>query len=318
MNQLYNTIGISKQAVNQYAKRQSVFDDNVNLLLIEAEVLRKEHPGCGVEKMYAALKPDFIGRDRFINLFMDLGFRLNKKRNYRRTTYAGSVYYPNLIKGMQVNAPSVIWQSDITYIHVDGKFYYAVFIIDVYTKKIVGYQISDHMRATANVKALNMALKLNQAPIIHHSDRGSQYIYKQYIKILKDNHCQISMALSAQDNAYAERINRTIKEEYLEYWKPKNFQQLKRQINKAVKHYNNKRLHNNIGKLSPVEFENKWFKNQLDVKTVLTIFDNEKLIKTGNTNQGSSCSRSKALFENYYTKILKCHIERSRDLFNQK
>ncbi len=280
MNQLYNTIGISKQAVNQYAKRQSFFDNKVSILLIEAELLRKEHPGCGVEKMYATLKPNFIGRDKFINLFMDLGFRLNKKRNYRRTTYAGSVYYPNLIKGMQVESPSIIWQSDITYIYVDGKFYYAVFIIDVYTKKIVGYQVSDHMRATANVKALNMSLKENQAPIIHHSvpiaiGRGSQYIYSQYITRLKDNHCQISMALSAQDNAYAERINRTIKEEYLEYWKPKNFKQLKQQVSKAVKHYNNKRPHNNIGKLSPVEFENKWFKNQLDVKTVLTIFDNE-------------------------------------------
>ena len=281
MNQLYSTIGISKQAVNQYAKRQLSFDDKVCTLLIEAEELRKEHPGCGVEKMYATLKPDFIGRDRFVELFMDLGFRLKKKRNYRRTTYAGSIYYPNLIKGMEVSAPSMIWQSDITYIYVGDKFYYAVFIIDVYTKKIVGYQVSDHMRATANVKALNMALKTNQAPLIHHSDRGAQYIYKQYIKILKDSHSQISMALSAQDNAYAERINRTIKEEYLDYWKPKNFHQLKRQISKAVNYYNNERPHNNIGKLNPVEFENKWFNNQLNINAVLTIFDNEKLIKTG-------------------------------------
>jgi len=229
MNQLYDTIGVSKQAVYQYAKRQLVFDKKLNILLTEAETLRKEHPGCGVEKMYSTLKPDFIGRDRFVSLFMVLGFRLNKKRNYRRTTYAGSMYYPNLIKGMMINAPSMVWQSDITYLYVAGKFYYAVFIIDVFTKKIVGYQVSDHMRATANVKAMNMALKDNKAPLIHHSDRGAQYIYKQYIKLLKDNDSQISMALSAQDNAYAERINRTIKEEFLDYWKPKNFQQLKRQ-----------------------------------------------------------------------------------------
>ena len=109
MNQLYSTIGISKQAVCQYAKRQLVFDEKVSTLLIEAETLRKEHPGCGVEKMYSALNPDFIGRDRFVDLFMDLGFRLNKKRNYKRTTYAGSIYYPNLIKGMRVFAPSTIW-----------------------------------------------------------------------------------------------------------------------------------------------------------------------------------------------------------------
>lgn len=281
MNQLYNTLGISKQAVYQYAKRQLVFDNKVSTLLIEAETLRKGHPGCGVEKMYITLKPDFIGRDRFIDLFMGLGFRLKKKRNYKRTTYASSIYYPNLIKGMKVFAPSMVWQSDITYIYVDEKFYYAVFIIDIYSKKIVGYQVSDHMRATANVKALEIALKRNKAPMIHHSDRGGQYIYKEYIKVLNDSESQISMALSAQDNAYAERINRTIKEEYLDYWKPKNFEQLKRQMNKAVKHYNNERPHNNIGKLTPIDFENKWFKNQLEVKNVLTIFDNEKLIKTG-------------------------------------
>jgi transposase InsO family protein len=281
MNELYNTIGISKQAVIQYQKRQLIFDDKILILLKEAEILRKEHPGCGVEKMYNTLKPDFIGRDRFIDLFMDLGFRLKKKRNYRRTTYASSIYYPNLIKGMKVFAPSMVWQSDITYIYVDERFYYAVFIIDVYTKKIVGYQVSNHMRATANVKALKMALGSNRAPIIHHSDRGGQYIYKEYIRVLNDNKSQISMALSAQDNAYAERINRTIKEEYLDYWKPNSFDQLKRQVNKAVNHYNTKRPHNNIGKLSPVEFEKKWFKKQLEVKNVLTIFDNEKLVKTG-------------------------------------
>ena len=281
MNQLYDTIGVSKQAVYQYAKRQLVFDKKLNILLTEAETLRKEHPGCGVEKMYSTLKPDFIGRDRFVDLFMDLGFRLNKKRNYRRTTYTGNIYYPNLIKGMRVFAPSTIWQSDITYIYVGERFYYAVFIIDVYTKKIVGYQVSNHMRATANVKALEMALKKNKAPRIHHSDRGGQYIYKEYINALKDNSSQISMALSAQDNAYAERINRTIKEEYLDYWKPKNFQQLKRQMKKAVKHYNTKRPHNNLGKLTPIDFENKLYKDQLEVNNVLTIFDNEKLIKIG-------------------------------------
>jgi len=281
MNELYTTIGISKQAVHQYEKRQLIFDSKVNILLIEAELLRKEHPGCGVEKMYTTLKPDFIGRDRFIDLFMGLGFRIKKKKNYKRTTYAGSVYYPNLIKGMKICSPSMVWQSDITYIYVDEKFYYAVFIIDVYTKKIVGYKVSNHMRATANVKALEMALRSNSAPMIHHSDRGGQYIYKEYIKVLKDNKSQISMALSAQDNAYAERINRTIKEEYLDYWNAKNLDQLKRQVSKAVKHYNNKRPHNNIGKLTPVDFEKKWFENQLEVNNVLTIFDNEKLIKTG-------------------------------------
>lgn len=272
---------MSKQAVNQYNKRQLIFDHNIHNLIIEAEDLRREHPGCGVEKMYTTLKPNFIGRDRFIDIFMDLGFRLNKKKNYKRTTYSTSVYYPNIIKGVVISAPSMIWQSDITYIEVNGVFYYAVFIIDVYTKKIVAHQVSNHMRATSNLEALNRALKENKAPMIHHSDRGGQYIYKDYVALLNANNCKISMALSSQDNAYAERINRTIKEEYLDHWKPKSFKELQRLTDKAVKHYNNERPHNNIGKISPVNFEKKWFNDTSFSKPFFTIFDNEKLLKTG-------------------------------------
>nr|WP_248908081.1 IS3 family transposase [Flavobacterium sp. K5-23] len=272
---------MSKQAVNQYSKRQIAFERNIECLIIEAEELRKEHPGCGVEKMYYALRPNFIGRDRFIDTFMDLGFRIKRHKNYRRTTFSVKVYFPNLIKSMSVYAPSTIWQSDITYIYVGERFYYAVFIIDVYTKKIVGHQLSNHMRATANLSAMQMALENNEAPMIHHSDRGSQYIYNEYIALLKGSGCEISMALSGQDNAYAERINRTIKEEYIDHWKPKTFEQLKKDVDRAVEHYNNKRPHNNIGKLSPVDFENNWFNNPLFSKPIITIFDNEKLIEIG-------------------------------------
>jgi putative transposase len=272
---LYKEIGISKQAVSQYAKRQKVFDYNVHNLIVEAEELRKEHPGCGVEKMYFTLQPDFIGRDNFIDLFMDLGFRIKRNKNYRKTTFASRVNYPNLIKGMEVNKPSTIWQSDITYIYCDDKFYYAVFIIDVYTKKIVGHQLTNHMRASANVKALEMALKSNKAPSVHHSDRGSQYTSIDYLKLLKENKIQISMALSAQDNAYAERINKTIKEEYIDRWKPKNYKQLKKMIDKTVNQYNNKRPHNHIGRLSPIQFENNWYNNTNFSKPKITIFNNE-------------------------------------------
>ena len=275
MNKLYKTIGVSKQAVYQYAKRQLIFDTNVSNLVTEAEELRYEHPGCGVEKMYDTLKPDFIGRDRFVDTMMDLGFRVKRRRNYKRTTISSKIYYPNLIKGMEVNRPSQIWQSDITYIPVGGKHYYAVFIIDVYTKKIVGYQVSDHMRATANLQALQMALSKHPPPEVHHSDRGSQYIYKDYISLLKKQASQISMALSAQDNAYAERINRTIKEEYIDHWKPKTFSELKRFVKKAVIQYNVRRPHNNLEKRSPIEFEKQWSTMKDNNKPKLTIFNNE-------------------------------------------
>lgn len=275
MNQLYQTIGISKQAVYQYAKRQAVFDNQISRLILEADDLRLSHPGCGVEKMHEILAPEFIGRDRFIDTMMDLGYRIKKTKNYKRTTVAGKKYYPNLIKGLQVNAPSTVWQSDITYLPLNGKHYYAVFIIDVYTKKIVGYKVSDNMRAQANLKALQMALEHNQGPVVHHSDRGSQYTYGQYIDLLKENNTKISMSLSGLDNAYAERINRTIKDEYLNYWNPRTFYQLRQCVKKAVINYNQIRVHKHLPKMSPNNFEDYWNTLSPNNRPTITIFNNE-------------------------------------------
>ena len=275
MNKLYKYVGITRQAIDQYCKRQEAFDNKVLCLLSEVEELRKEHPGCGVEKMYYSLNPDFIGRDRFIELFMDLGFRLKKRINYKRTTYAVASKYKNLIKGMSVSAPSIVWQSDITYYDINDKFYYVVFIIDVYTKIIVGHTVSDNMRATANVKAMEMALVNHKAPLIHHSDRGGQYIYKEYITLLEDNKCKISMCKSSQYNAYAERINRTIKEEYLDYWQPADFKKLKHDTQRAVNHYNNKRIHNNLDRIKPAVFAQNWKKQHKNERKIVNIYNNE-------------------------------------------
>jgi putative transposase len=241
------------------------------------EQIRRQHPGCGVEKMYYMIKPGFIGRDKFIEIMMELGFRLKHRRNYQRTTYAGKKVYPNLIKGMPVSSPSTVWQSDITYISVGNKFYYAVFIIDVYSKKIVGYKVSDSMRAKANYEALAMALRVNPAPAIHHSDRGSQYSSIEYINTLKANGCKISMGLTAQDNAYAERINGTIKAEYLHGWKPNTYTQLKRQVDRAVNNYNHHRLHNHLNRLNPVEFEARWYTDPTFDKPTITIFNDNNI-----------------------------------------
>lgn len=278
MNALYRTIGLSKQAVAQYQERQEVFDQKMSGLVKQADALRAEHPGCGVEKMYSALSPDFIGRDRFVEAMMGMGYRLKKKRNYRRTTVAAKEYYPNLIKGLVVDGPGQVWQSDITYLPIGERHFYGVFIIDVYTKEIVGYQVSDHMRAVANVMALELALKEHGPPRIHHSDRGSQYTYKGYTERLEGLGCQLSMAESAQDNAYAERINRTLKEEYLDYWNPKDFKDLKRCVDKAVKQYNNNRPHNNIGKIPPKKYKNKVSLLNVEQRDKLIIFNDQLIV----------------------------------------
>lgn len=270
-------LGISKQAVNQYHRRQLYLDGRVGEMIADAEVVRAAHPGCGVEKLYHVLKPDFIGRDRFIDIMMQVGFRLKRPRNYRRTTYAGRVRYPNLIKGMEIMAPSVVWQSDITYIPIGDRFYYAVFIIDVYSKKIVGYELSESMRATANVGALAMALTTHKAPKIHHSDRGGQYSSIQYVSLLKNQKVRISMGLKAQDNAYAERINRTIKEEYLDLWKAGSYGELKQQVRKAVTNYNQSRPHNHLKKMTPEAFEKRCLTDPKFKKPRITIFDDNNL-----------------------------------------
>jgi len=214
-----------------------------------------------------------MGRDKFIEVMMEQGFRIKRPPNYRRTTQAGKTVYPNLIKGLRVSSPAVVWQSDITYIPVGERFYYVVFIVDIYTKRIVGYKVSSSMRATANYEALAMALKVSPAPLIHHSDRGSQYASLEYTTRLRNSGAKISMGLIAQENAYAERLNRTIKDEYLEYWKPKTFDQLKRQVKKAVLHYNHQRPHNQLQRLSPIDFENKCNKDPAFKKPTITIFD---------------------------------------------
>ena len=274
MNALYQSIGISKQAVHQYNGRQVMLDHKVEQLVLGAELLRKAHPGCGVEKMYYTLKPDFMGRDRFIETFMDLGFGLRRKRNQGRTTYAGKYHYPNLIRGLEVNGPGIIWQSDITYIQVGNRFYYAVFIIDVYSKQVVGYQVADHMRTDINLAALKMALEAHGPPKIHHSDRGVQYTSRDYTNLLKANGCQISMGLTAEDNAYAERFNRTIKEEYLDHWKLKNFRALKGCLRRAVVHYNSTRPHRSLKYQIPDQYKSG--------KTI-TIFNNQTISKPVNS-----------------------------------
>ena len=261
LNDLYQLLGISKQAVHQQEKRQLIFDRKFSELMVEVDALRRDQPGCGVEKMYYTLKPDFIGRDRFVESFMELGYRVKRIKNYHRTTIPVSWKYPNLIEGLIVKKKNTVWQSDITYFDIKGKFYYLVFIIDVYTRQIVGYAVSNHLRAEANLRALKMAIKNHGVPRIHHSDRGSQYIQKEYTGLLKEKEVKISMGLKGQDNAYAERINGTIKNEYLKHWQIESLESLKRKVSKAVNHYNGKRIHNSLPvKLSPDSFALKAIK----------------------------------------------------------
>lgn len=252
---------ISKQSVHQSRARQNRFDIELEMLVKEADTLKGEHPGCGVEKMYYTLKPETMGRDKFCEIFLSLGYGVKPVKNYHRTTIAGHINYPNLIESMTVTRPSQVIQSDITYFDLHGKFYYLVFIIDVYTREIVGYQVSQSLRTTANIKAMKMALKRlgNPKNLIHHSDRGSQYGSNEYRGLLMERGIKISMGLTATENPYAERINGIIKNEYLRLWNIKDENDLKRKVKKAVNHYNQKRKHRGFKmKYSPLEFKEEY------------------------------------------------------------
>jgi len=148
LNKLYRVSGITKQGYHQIVKRHRLYEENLMDLLIHVDILRSAHPGCGVEKMYYTLKPDFIGRDRFVNIMMDAGYRIKRHKNYIKTTIPSHYKYPNLIEGSMVTDIDQVWQSDITYVKVGADYFYVVFIIDVYSKRIVGYNASDNLRTS--------------------------------------------------------------------------------------------------------------------------------------------------------------------------
>ena len=271
LNKLYECVKISKQAVHQSRNRQNLFDRELSELIVQVDAIRKDHPGCGVEKMYYILQPRTMGRDKFCEIFMELGYRVRQIKNYRRTTIPAWFHYPNLIEGMMVTRPYHVLQSDITYIDIGGKFYYLVFIIDVYTREILGYHVGKNMRAEGNVKALQMTLKKipekEHSKMIHHSDRGAQYVSDVYTKILKEKGIQISMGAIAQENAYVERVNGTIKNEYLNLWRISSFRTLKRRVKEAVNNYNEKRVHQAFNnRHSPLTFK----------RSLLTLEDQER------------------------------------------
>lgn len=259
MNALLRIAGVSKQAMHQYFQKEGLFQTRGSTMIAEADALREVHPGCGVEKMYYILNPAWIGRDRFIALMMELGYGIKPPHSYTRTTYAGVFHFQNLIEGMLLWDRNQLWQSDITYFRVGAGFCYLVFILDVYTKRILGYQANDHMRAEANIQALRMAYRTagnNLAGVIHHSDRGSQYGDKEYVKMLASRGIIISMGKKPQENAYVERLNGILKSEYLNHWNIASLAELRRCLNEAVAHYNNHRIHGSLpGKTSPVDFE---------------------------------------------------------------
>ena len=262
LKDLYRVVGITEQAVFQHRKRQEHYSLATIMLLRQMDVYRREHPGCGLEKMYYQIEVLIMGRDKFIEFGKAMGYQLKHVRSKTITTIPGCYRWPNIIQGMLVMNINVVWQSDITYFRVDSRFYYITFVLDVYSRKIVGYAVSNTLEAKANVAALKFAFKTRgdkrQCDLIHHSDRGTQYTSTKYLAMLSAYGCTPSMGEKGQDNAYAERLNGIIKNEYLIYRRIANLTQLKKWVKQAVDQYNSTRIHDSLPeKLSPNAFEEK-------------------------------------------------------------
>jgi transposase InsO family protein len=260
MKDLYSIEGISKQTHHKAVSRKRWLEETERTILLCVESLRKDHPMMGAKKLYKLLQPDGIGRDRFIQLLMEHGYGSKRVRNYTRTTYSGKYHYPNLISGKVLTDVNQLWVSDITFIWVDQRWHYLTFITDVYSRKIVGYAVDKYLHAQANIRALKMAFKSNKGQslkgLIHHSDRGSQYIHREYLQLLKNHDIEVSMGNKAWENAHAERVNGIIKNEYLNAMLIKDYKDLKKKVKKVVDLYNRERPHGKlINQLSPEKYE---------------------------------------------------------------
>jgi len=261
MNTLYDLLGISKQAHWKYMVSYIVFQQNKDLISRSMIHLRQLHPKMGAKKMYTVLDPDCMGRDAFIDLYSELELRLKKERCYTRTTFScPSSKYRNLTINRIFVDINELWSSDITYFSIGFNiFLYITFIIDVYSRMILGYCVSQDLSAKACLKALEMALnsrnKISYNNLIHHSDKGTQYTSNAYTGLLTQYKIKISMCDSVYENTHIERVNGIIKNEYLAHMNIKSLTECQRTLNKAVKLYNTVRPHWSLGGLTPEAYE---------------------------------------------------------------
>jgi putative transposase len=187
----------------------------------------------------------------------DEGLLIKRKRKYAKTTNSkhGFKTYNNKIKELEIIKSNQVWVSDITYISTREGFMYLALITDLFSRKIVGYDISDSLEAEGCKRALKRALSLvkESSEIIHHSDRGIQYCCKEYIKILKGRKMEISMAAKGDcyENAVAERVNGILKGEYDLGMKFLSKKLAVKSTKEAVNMYNNLRLHSSINFKTP-------------------------------------------------------------------
>lgn len=231
---------------------------------------RKVLPRLGGRKTYYLIAPRLreqnikFGRDKLFKLLSQNDLLIKPKRRYTKTTNSRHWMrkYPNIAKGLRLTGPEQLWVSDITYLKTEEGNCYLSMVTDAYSRKIMGYSVADNMEAATVARALKMAIEQRLYPnekLIHHSDRGIQYCSTEYVSIANADHIKMSMTEQSDpyENALAERMNRTIKEEFCLDCTLKTKQLAIECVKQAIDLYNNYRPHLALSLKTPTQSHQK-------------------------------------------------------------
>lgn len=263
LNEMYRSLGITKQGFHKQLKRHRYYHEEVLNLIEIIRQIRADHPTMCCRAMYYKINPMFIGRDRFEALCREQGFTVQAEKNYRKTTdSSGVVRFDNLLKDKELTDINQAWSSDITYFEIDNAFYYITFVLDCYSRRILGQQVSSRlMTEQTSMPALKKAIKArgNAIPegIIFHSDGGGQYYDQEFIRLTERYEFKNSMCEYAYENGKVERLNGVIKNNYLKHWQIEDLGQLVEAVDRAVRLYNADKPHSSLQRNTPIEFEAK-------------------------------------------------------------
>jgi transposase InsO family protein len=235
------------------------------------ERMQIEFPRYGYRRVQKALAREDVqvNTKRIRRVMREYGLCAEVKRTFKvATTDSRHRYgvYPNLMKHAEITGLNQAWVGDITYIRIRTCFVYLAVILDVYSRKVVGWAISRSLHRALCLEALATALEQRRPPqgCIHHSDRGVQYACDDYVSLLEENGLRVSMSRKGNpyDNAFAESFMKTLKYEEVLLWNYETYEEVIERLPYFIEEvYNKKRLHSSIGYLPPEEFEQMIIKN---------------------------------------------------------
>lgn len=223
-----------------------------------------DHRFYGTRRVSAALRADgyVVNRKRVQRLMRLDNLLALRRRRYVVTTDSRHTYavYHNLAEQIEVSAANQLWVADITYIRLSEDFVYLAVILDAWSRRVVGWEMGDSLRAELALGALQRALAGRTVPqnLVHHSDRGVQYCASQYVRVLEEAGIGISMSRAGNpyDNAVAESFMRTLKCEEVYLTKYRDLEDARERVGEFLEdYYNRKRLHSSLGYRTPAAFE---------------------------------------------------------------